>query len=179
MPSPSNDVVGQVIATVWEAVVGSKPQNNIFNSRALFYALNEDGFQEEVSGGRLFEMTIEYAENTTFKQQAEMDPLDTTRIDVFDAARYDQKINAGTVVVSKLEEARNMEQNRKFDFIAGKLENGKNSAIAVMNRNLWTGDGTGNNFTGMTTIISITPATGVVGGIDRANFSFWRNRQAS
>jgi len=171
--------IGQVVATVWEAVVGDKPMNNIFNSRALLFALKDDGFQEEVSGGRLFEMTIEYAENTTFKQYAEMDPLDVTRIDTFDAARYDQKINAGTVVISKLEEARNMPQNRKIDVVAAKLENGKNSAIASMNRNLHTGDGTGNNFSGLNMIISATPATGVVGAIDRATFSFWRNRQAS
>lgn len=172
---------GQVVATLWEAVVGKKPTNNIFNSRALFYALGEEGFKEQVPGGRLFEMTIEYAQNTNFKSYSEMETLDTNRVDVFDCARYDQKICAGTVVFSDLELARNAEANRKLDILESKLENGKNSNISVLNVML-NGDGTGNggkDFDGIGKIISSTPTTGTVGGINRANFSFWRNRQNS
>lgn len=170
---------GQTVATLWEAVVGKNPTNNIFNSRALFYALGDEGFKEQVPGGRLFEMTIEYAQNTTFKSYGEFETLDTTRIDVFDCARYDQKIAAGTIVFSDLELARNAEANRKIDILESKLENGKNSAIASLNVML-NGDGTGNggkDFDGIQKIISATPTTGTVGGINRATFSFWRNRQ--
>jgi hypothetical protein len=49
--------------------------------------------------------------------------------------------------------------------------------IASMNRNLWTGDGSGTNFDGLQRIISTTPTSGTVGGIDRNLFTFWRNRQ--
>jgi hypothetical protein len=176
MPDPN---LGQVAASVFEAKVGKKPTDNIFNSRALFYLLGEQGFKEEVSGGRLFEVSIEYAENTTHAMQGEMDEIDTTRIDVFDAARYNQKIAAGTVVYSDLEKLRNAAENRKFDVIAGKLENGKNSHIALLNRQMW-GDGTGpNDIDGVQKLISITPTTGTVGGISRSAFSFWRNKQTS
>ena len=171
--------IGQVVATVWESVVGDKPTDAIFNSRALLFALKGEGYQEEVSGGRLFELPIEYAENTNFRQYGELETLDTVRVDTFDAARYDQKINAGTVVISKLEEIRNTPTGRKLDVIAAKLDNGKNSATATMNRNLWTGDGSGNNFDGITRIISSTPTTGIVGGIDRSLWSFHRSRQVS
>jgi len=111
--------------------------------------------------------------------QGEMDPIDTTRIDVFDAARYNQKIAAGTVVYSELERLRNAAENRKFDVIAAKLENGKNSHISLLNRNMW-GDGSGaNDVDGLQKLISITPTTGTVGGISRSAFSFWRNKQTS
>jgi hypothetical protein len=169
--------IGQVAASAFEAVVGKKPTDNIFKSRAFFMALGADGFKEEVPGGRLFEMDIEYAENASFKSYSEMETLDTTRYDVFDAARYDQKICAGTVVYSNLEELRNAEPNRKFDLIAGKLENGKNSHISDLNRQCLS-DGTGNggkDITGIQALISTTPTTGTVGGINRATFSFWRN----
>jgi hypothetical protein len=172
---------GQTVATLWEAVVGKKPTDNIFTSNALFYALGEEGFKEQVPGGRLFEMTIEYAVNTTFKSYGELETLDTTRIDVFDCARYDQKICAGTVVFSNLELARNAEPNRKIDILESKLENGKNSNVQALNVMLH-GDGTGNggkDFDGIGKIISTTPTTGTVGGINRATFSFWRNRQNS
>jgi hypothetical protein len=171
--------LGQVAASVFEAKVGKKPTDNIFNSRALFYLLGDEGFKEEVSGGRLFEVSLQYAENTTHAMQGEMDPIDTTRIDVFDAARYNQKIAAGTVVYSELEKLRNAADNRKFDVIAAKLENGKESHITLLNRQMW-GDGTGSNdIDGVQKTISITPTTGTVGGVNRASFSFWRNKQTS
>ena len=170
---------GQVIATVWESVVGKSPTNNIFNSRAFFYALGKSGFKEEVSGGRLFEMPIEYAENTNFRMYGEMETLDTVRMDTFDCARYEQRICAGTIVFSDLELIRNTPAGRKIDIKAEKLQNGKDSAITTLNQQMWSGDGTGTNIDGVETIISITPTTGSVGGINRATFSFWRNQQTS
>ena len=108
--------VGQVTASVFEAMVGKgKPTNNVFNSRALLYALADPdgkgrarytGYKEEVNGGRLFEYTLEYAENTNFAMYGEMDTLTTTRVDTFDAAQFNQKICAGTINISDLEVAR-------------------------------------------------------------------------
>jgi hypothetical protein len=171
--------LGQVAASVWESKIGKKPTDNIFTSRALFFAFGEDGFKEEVDGGRLFERSVEYAENTTHAMQGEMDTIDTTRIDVFDAARFNQKIAAGSVVYSELEKLRAQAGAQKFDLLAAKLSNSKNSHIALLNRQCWgTGLG-GNDLDGLQKLISTTPTTGTVGGINAANFSFWRNRQTS
>jgi hypothetical protein len=174
MPDPN---LGQVTATVWENVIGKEPNDNIFNSRAFFYSLAGGGAaglkkgvgfegRESAAGGRVFDFTLE---------------LDTTRIDVFDAARYDWKINAGTVVWSDLEELRAQADSGKINLIASKLENGKNSHINAMNQQLL-GDGTGNggkDMSGIKQIIASSPTSGTVGGINRANFSFWRNKQTS
>lgn len=173
--------IGEVAATVWEQKFGSKPEDNIFLSNALFYFLGEDGFKEEADGGRLIEFGLEYAENTTFKSYGELETLDTTRINVFDAARFDWRINAGTVVYSELERLRAQASSGKYDLIADKLENGKNSHIAAMNRQMWS-DGTGNasqDIGGIQAIISATPTTGSLGQINRATWSFWRNQQTS
>ncbi len=173
--------IGQVIATTWEQVMSQGPTDNIFTSQALLYLLNENGFKESADGGRLFEFPIEYATNTTFKSYGELEVLDTTRIDVFDAARYEQKIYAGTVVFSDLEQLRNAVAGRKFDVVKAKLKNGSSSAMEGLDGMLF-GDGTGNggkDMDGLAKIISATPTIGTVGGINRATFSFWRNRQAS
>ena len=178
MPAPN---IGQTTASLWEAVIGTKPTDNIFTSRALFYALGEDGFKEQADGGSQIEMSLEYATNTTFKSYGELEELDTTRIDVFDAARYSWKISAGTVVWSDLEQLRAQVTNRKYDVIQEKLENGKDSLISTINTQAWS-DGTGNSskdIGGMQLIISTTPTTGVVGGVNRANFTFHRNQQTS
>lgn len=173
---------GQLIATAWEKVIGTKPSDNIFNSRALYKALGKDGFKEGTDGGRLIEFSLEYAENTTFRSYDELETLDTTRINVFDCARYDWKIHAGTVVFSDLEKLRASGDSSKIgDYVEEKLQNGKDSHTAEMNRALF-GDGTGNggkNVLGLTAIIPTTPTTGTVGQINRATFSFWRSKTAA
>lgn len=172
---------GQTPSAVWEAHIGGKPADNIFTSRGLFYYLGDKGFKESTDGGRLIEFSLMYAENTTFRSYAEVEDLDITRIDVFDCSRFDWKINAGTVVFSKLEQARASGSNQKFDLSAEKLENGKDSHIAAMNRQMWS-DGTGNggkDIGGVQLLIAIAPTTGTVGGVNRATWSFFRNRQNS
>lgn len=144
--------------------------------------MGEDGFKEEGNGGRVFEYGLEYAENTNFHSYGEMDQLDTTRISVFDAARFDQKICAGTVVISELERLRAEVAAAgagKYPLLEIKMNNGKNSHIADMNRQFLGSAATGTDINGIQVIISTTPTTGSVGGINRATFPFWRNRQNS
>jgi hypothetical protein len=174
--------LGEVAASVWDNKIGGKPQDNIFNSRALFYLLSGNGFKESADGGKTFEFTLNYAENTTFKSYGEFDTLDTSRISVFDASSWTPKIHAGTVVYSELETLRASGGSAKFDLIAEKLEVGKNSHIANLNRVLY-GDGTGNgslDMMGLQGIIATAPTTSVViGGINGSTFPFWRNQQQS
>lgn len=173
--------IGELAASVWDKKIGGKPNDVIFNSRALFYLLKDDGFRESADGGKTFEFPIEYAENGNFKSYGEWDLLDTDADTVFDAAQFTAKIHAGTVKYSELEKARNQASSGKFDLIAAKLENGKNSAISNLNKSLFA-DGTGNgalDIDGLAKIIATDPTTGTIGGIDRSTFTFWRNRQTS
>src|SRR5262245_1728724 len=178
MPDPN---LGQVTSVAWEAIWTDGPVDSTFTSQALLYLLRDGGYQEYTDGGRLFEATVEYAQNTTFRSVAETETLDTTRIDVFDAARYEQKIFAGTVVFSDLEDLRNAVANRKIDVIKSKLKNGVNSAMQGLNQMLW-GDGTGNggkDMDGLAKAIPINPTVGTVGGINAGTWAFWRSKQAS
>lgn len=173
MPTPNQ---GQVVSTVWENKIGGKPRDNIFTSRALFYALGEKGFKQQADGGRLIEFGVEFAENTTNQMIGELDNIDNTRIDVFDVARYDWKIAAGTVVFSDLEQLRAAASSGKYDLVAEKMENGRDSHIALLNRQCW-GSGSGSNdIDGIQKLIPTTPTTGTVGGINRATFTFWRSK---
>lgn len=173
--------IGQVAATAWEFVHGDGPTDNIFTSQALLYLLREGGHQEYADGGRLFEMTVEYKINPTFKSVSEMETLDTTRVDVFDAARYEQKIVAGTVVFSNLEDLRNAVANRKIDVVKGKLKNATNSALEYLDGVLFL-DGTGNagkDPDGLQKTIPDNPLVGTVGTINAGLWTFWRSRQQS
>jgi hypothetical protein len=176
VPEPN---LGELGATVFENVVSSDPADNVFTSQNLLNLFKgSNGFVKE-DGGSQFEEPLMYSENTTMKFVAEMDTLDTTRIPVFDAARFPHRILAGTIVFSELEKARASGDHQKIELVAKKVENGKMSHFAAINRALYA-DGTApNSFGGLALLVSSTPTTGTVGGINRANFPFWRNRQIS
>lgn len=168
---------GQRIATVYEKVFPKKPTDNIINSLATFRGLGPNGFKQSASGGRLWECPIEYGENTTNQMIAEMGTIDTTRVDVFDCSRWDQKIGAGTVVFSVQEMLQVQgSDDRKIDLIAAKIENVRKSHFALLNRQSWGTAPGSNDLTSIFSIITQDPTTGVVGGIDGATYSWWRNR---
>ena len=170
--------IGQVVASAWEAKVGTKPTDNIHNSYWLLHQFdNGDGYLG-LNGGRKIEISLEYAINTTFKSYDDLEGLDTTRIDVFDAAQYDWKQVAGTVVISEKEKSFTQGSGGKFDLLASKLDNAKNSHDYEINRQMYT-DGTGNagkDIGGLDLIVPTSPLTGIVGGINRATFSWWRSQ---
>lgn len=173
--------IGEKVAATYEKVYPAKPTDNVFLSQALFYSLGEKGFKQSASGGRLFEWPLEFGENLTQQMVGEWDLLDTTRISVFDAARYDQKVAAGTCSYSYLELAQNSgSPEAKFDLIAARVENARKSHRALINRQAWaTAPPGSNDFTSIPTIVSTTPTVTIVGGINPQTMTWWRNRANS
>lgn len=177
----ANPNLGQTVAMAWEAHVGTTPYDNINNEYWMFDNLSKGESFESIDGGRTINGPIEYALNTTVNSYSDTSPIDVTRVDVFDEFQFPWKEYAGTVVMSELEKAKNQGSGRKFDLLEAKLKNLKNSFASRINTDLFT-DGTGNNslnIGGLASVVSATPTTGSVGGINRATFTFWRNQQTS
>src|SRR5574338_921857 len=123
----ANPNVGQRIASNWEAVVGTKPEDNIHDDYWLFNQFSEgDGFLG-LSGGDYIVQPIEYALNSTVQSYSDTDTISTTRVDVFDRAEFQWKEYAGTVVISDLEKDRNAGEGQVFALLPAKLENLRNS----------------------------------------------------
>jgi len=174
----------QIAASAWDAVVTDKPEDNIFGALKLAKAIQAGGGmigKEGVNGGKSFEYTLEYAVNTGARSYGEFESLDTSRIDIFSAAQFQQKQHGAPVVFSDWEQLRTKGDNAKFDYVAGKLDNGKNSHLNDLN-NVLCGDGSGNggnDIDGVQKLIPTDPTTGIVGGVDPATWVFWRSQQAS
>ena len=172
---------GQRIASNWEAVVGTKPEDNINNDYWLLNQLSSgEGFLG-LSGGDFISQPIEYALNSTVSSYSDTDTISTTRVDTFDRVEYNWKEYAGTYVISDLEDDRNAGTGQVFDLRKAKLTNLQSSLRATINTDMH-GSGTGNSgkaMDGLGNLVSTTPTTGTVGGINRANFSFWRNQQTA
>ncbi len=171
---------GQTIAAAWEAYVKQDPTDNIFPRFWLLENLRE-GKSFRKTAGDPITGTIEYATNTTVKDMGELDTLDVTRVDVFDRYEFARKFTGGLLVMSEFEREITAGSAGKFDLYAGKMDNLKKSMENQINTDLFS-DGTGfggNQPGGLQVVVSSTPTTGTVGGINRANFSFWRNQQTS
>ncbi len=172
---------GQRVAANWEAVVKTKPEDQIHDDYWLFNRLSEgEGFVGK-SGGDFIAVPFEYALNGSVQSYSDTDTFNTTRYDVFDRYESQWKEYVGTYVMSALEDDRNSGEGQVFDLRAAKLENLKNSIKSTFNSDLF-GLGTANGgkvFTGLQALVSTTPTTGTVQGVDRATWAFARNQQAS
>ena len=177
----ANPNVGQRVAANWELVVKTKPEDQINNDYWLFNQLSEgEGFVGK-SGGDFITTPIEYALNGSVASYSDLDIINTTRYDVFDRYEAQWKEYAGTYVMSDLEDDRNSGEGQVFDLRAGKLQNLQNSLRSTFNTDLF-GAGTANSskvFTGLQALVSTTPTSGTVQGVDRSVWSFARNQQAS
>ena len=173
--------VGQRVTSNWEAVVGNGPEDNINDDYWLFNQMSKgDGFMAR-SGGDYIAVPLEYQLNGTVASYSDTDTISTTRYDVFDRAEAQWKEYAGTVTISDLEKDRNAGEGQVFPLLPAKLENLRMSMRSTLNADMY-GAGTSNGskvITGLQALVSSTPTTGTVQGINRANYSFWRNQQTA
>lgn len=173
----ADPLVGQTIASSWEAVVGTKPEDNIHDDYFVLRSF-EKGGTLPLSGGRTINGPIEYALNSTVQAYSDTDTVSTTRVDVFDEFAYAWAEYAGTAVISELEKAKNAGEGQKFALMPAKLENLRNSLRSKINTDML-GTVTGKSMIGFQDIIAVTTSTNTVGGISRASFSFWNNQSVT
>lgn len=177
----ANPNVGQRVAANWEAVVKTRPEDQIHDDYWLFNRLAAGNAFLGRSGGDFIVAPIEYGLNTTVGSYSDLDTLSTTRSDVFDRYEAQWKEHAGTFTMSDLEADRNDGEGQVFDLRAAKLENLRNSIKSDMNTMLF-GLGTGNgskDFNGLQNIVSVSPSSGTFQGVDRGSYSWARNQQTA
>lgn len=172
---------GQRVASNWELVVKTKPEDQIHDDYWLFKKLSQGNGFVGRSGGDFITCPIEYALNTTVASYSDLDIISTTRVDTFDRFEAEWKEQAGTYVLSDLEADRNAGEGQVFDLRNAKLEGLRNSIKEHMNRMLYS-DGTGNNskdFIGLQGLVKTAPSSGTIQGVDIGTYSFARNQQTS
>lgn len=178
MPDPNR---GQRVASNWELVVKTKPEDQIHADYWLLNQLSQGSGFVGKSGGDFITCPVEYGENPTVGSYSDLDQLNTNRSDVFDRYEAQWKEHAGTFVISDLEDDRNSGEGQVFDLRNAKLENLKNSIRGDLNE-MFFADGTGNSskdLNGLQNIVATTPTSGTFQGIDRATYTWARNQSTA
>lgn len=168
--------VTEIVTTTLRNRTG-KLADNVTKNNALLYRLRARGRVKPVSGGRTIVQELNYQENQTYKRYSGYEVLNISPSDVFTGAEYNYAQAAVAVSISGLEMLQNSGEEAIIDLLEGRIENAEqtltnNVALDIYSNG--TADG-GRQIGGIQLIVSTTPSSGIVGGIDPSVWSFWRN----
>ena len=152
----------------------------VTENSALLKRLKKKGKVKMVMGGETIIQPLEYAENVTGKWYTGYEILDIRPSEVFSAAEYVLKEYSINVTISGREMLQNAGEQQMRPLLAAKVSNAYKTMVNQLSAGVYS-DGTGfggKQITGLLAQVSSAPSTGIVGGIDRASWTFWRNQAA-
>ena len=154
----------------------AKGVTNVFGTRNEFFRhyrymdkKNPSGRRgyRVVEGGRLFVETLATAVNSTFRGYDDRETIDTTESEEVKEAQYSQRIIAGSINVSKLQEAQNMPAYQIHDLLETKFEIAESSMEEILGDSALSDGTTDTKLPGGLQLIIGTTA-GTVGTISEA-----------
>jgi hypothetical protein len=175
MASPN---LNEIVTTTLRNRSG-KLADNVTNNNALLSRMKKKGSIKPVSGGRTIVEELEYAQNGTYQRYAGYQVLNIQPSDVFTAAEFDWKQVAVAVTWNGLEiDVQNTGEEQVIDLLEARISNAEKTMRNNLSYDLYsngTADG-GLQIGGLQLLVADAPTSGVVGGIDRSQWSFWRNQ---
>lgn len=149
--------------------------NNVLRNNALLMYLNERGNVEPFSGGRTITQPLTYAQNSTYKRYSGYEVLNISPSEVITSAEYPIRQSAVAVSISGLEMLQNSGKEAVIDLLKTRLSNAEDTIKNGLSYDIYS-DGTATGqINGLQALISTAPASGTIGGIDRATWTFWQN----
>jgi hypothetical protein len=101
--------------------------------------------------------------------------LNISPSDVFSAAEFPIRQSAVAVSISGLEQLQNSGTEAIIDLLESRMQNAEDTMMNGMAYDVYS-DGTATGqITGLQALISTSPGSGTIGGIDRGTWQFWRN----
>lgn len=158
-----------------------KLEDNITKANPFIFWLDSKGRKDTQDGGFQIVQPVMYGKNTTIRTYNKYGQLDITPQDGITNALYPWKFCAGSISISRPEKRQNSGRARILSLLESKIMQTEVSFKEDVNRQLFL-DGTGNgslDFYGLALLVSATPTTGTVAGIDRAVETWWRNKQTT
>jgi len=153
--------------------------DNTTKNIPLLSKLNSKGNVKPFAGGSMILESLHYPGNSTYTRYSGYDTLNTNKSDVITAANFAIKQAAVSVAFSGLDEIQNAGPEQVIDLLEGRIENAEASLKNGIEADLFS-DGTadgGRQIGGLQFLIPDNPATGTVGGINAATWTFWQSQK--
>lgn len=173
----ANSAISDVIATTIQSRTGIIA-DNVTSNNALLARLKQRGNIKTFSGGNTIMQELSFASNGNAGWYSGYETLPIAAQDVISSAEYTIKQAACPVTISGLEQLQNAGKERIIDLLDGRMDVAESSMANLIASGLYS-DGSaagGKQIDGLLKQVIKVPTTGVVGGIDRANWGFWRNK---
>lgn len=175
MASP-NTSYDDITATTIENRSGELA-DNVSDHTALLNRLKKKGNMRLLSGGDVILQELAYAENSNYIRYSGLEQLPIAEQEEFTAASFNWKQAACAVVMSGLDELKNSGKEKFIDLMEARLTNAERTMKNNISSDIYSA-GTASDskqIGGLQLLVSDTPTTGTVGGIDGSAYAFWRN----
>lgn len=175
MPSPN---FSEILTTTLRNRTG-KLADNVRKNNAILNRMSERGSLHTAPGGRTIVQELEYNENASFQWYSGYETVNISPSDVMTAAEFDWKQASVAVTASGLEvDVQNTGDDAIINLIKSRVKNAEKTMENQIASGMYS-DGTGSGskqIGGLQLLVADDPTSGTVGGINRATWSFWRNK---
>jgi hypothetical protein len=153
-----------------------KHGDGIINSNLLTAALKLKGAVQNVEGGLEFWYGIMKQENSNAQWQGKNDDMNAAAQDPDERLRFEPKVYTSSIVLNALDRARNRGRAAIKNYLMELRQQAITTNENQFNSAWWdTSGGTGDLPESIPTLISATPTTGTIGGLNRAGNSYLQN----
>jgi hypothetical protein len=173
----ANAAISDIIATTIQSRTG-KIADNVTKNNALLSRLQQKGNVKPFGGGNVIMQELSFQANGNAGWYAGYDLLPVAAQDVISAAQYDIKQAACPVTISGLDQLQNNGKEQVIDLLEARINVAESSMANLLAQGVYS-DGSaaaGKQVDGLLKQIIAVPTSGVVGGIDRNPWPFWRNQ---
>lgn len=168
------EALDNLYTTTWQNMK-SEVADNIFNATPFWFWMKEKGKLQTEEGGRFLTEPLRYAKSdrvTWIERGTSMSLSDSEFLTI---AQYPWRYLADSIVRFGVDDQQNRGKNQIINFMNSKLANSQDSLIDTLETALFAAQ-SGLTILGLQDLVDDTPATGAVGGIDPATYTWWRNQ---
>ena len=174
MPSPNlSSILSLTLANYSKTIA-----DNVTNNNAILWKLKARDKVRTFDGGHIIYEQVSYDGNSNAGWYSGFDILPTAATEEITAAEYVMKQLAVPVVISGRDKLLNSGEAKLKDLMKSKIQVAEATMANLVAEGLYS-DGTGyggKQIVGLNAAIPVDPTVGTYGGINRANWPFWRSQ---
>lgn len=175
MPPTWQDVIDSLYTSTW-AYRRKEVTEQAFKKTPFLFWLRERGRTEQVRGYRRIEIPLEYGSNETIRWIGKGDSVPMQDSELITMAYEEWRYVAVSIIRWGVEDHQNRGQAAAIRLVETKLGAAERALMEELERVMF-GDGSvANEPNGIQKIIADDPTTGVLHGLDRSTYTWWRNQ---